>query len=86
MRLFGKVSYGLYVYHFVVLPLLEKYFQPEAWSNFIGSPVVVVAVFFIVTIGSTFLISWTSWQLYEKQFLKLKKFFEPQRRATVIAN
>ena len=86
MRLFGKVSYGLYVYHFVVLPLLEKYFQPEAWSHFIGSPVVVVVIFFIVTIGSTFLISWTSWQLYEKQFLKLKKFFEPQRRATVVAD
>jgi peptidoglycan/LPS O-acetylase OafA/YrhL len=81
MRLFGKVSYGLYVYHFVVLPLLEKYFQPDAWGHFVGSPVVVVAIFFMITIGSTFLISWISWQLYEKQFLKLKRFFEPDLRA-----
>jgi peptidoglycan/LPS O-acetylase OafA/YrhL len=75
MRLFGKVSYGLYVYHFLVLPFLEKYFQPNAWGHFVGTPVVVVVVFFVTTIGSTFLISWISWQLYEKQFLKLKKFF-----------
>ncbi len=84
MRLFGKVSYGLYVYHFAVLPLFEKYFHPDMWGRFVGSPVVVVAVFFMITIGSTFLISWISWQLYEKQFLKLKKFFEPEPQSEAV--
>ena len=84
MRLFGKVSYGLYVYHFVVLPLFEKYFHPDTWSHLVGSPIVVVAVFFMITIGSTFLISWISWHLYEKQFLKLKRFFEPEPRGEAV--
>ena len=78
MRLFGKVSYGLYVYHFIILPLFEKYFHPDAWSHHIDSHVVVVAIFFILTFGSTFLLAWISWNVYEKQFLKLKRFFEPE--------
>ncbi len=84
MRLFGKVSYGLYVYHFAVLPLLERYLSPNRWSYIVDSPVARVMVFFILSIGSTFLISWISWHVFEKQFLKFKKFFEPERREKVV--
>ena len=78
MRFFGKISYGLYVYHFIVLPQLEKHLHPEQWR--LGSPIIVVLAFFAATFGATFAIAWVSWHVYEKQFLKLKKYFEPRGR------
>ena len=85
MKTLGKVSYGLYVYHFILLPFFEKYYNPMVWMHYIDSPFVVAVLCFMLTIGSTFLVSWISWQVYEKQFLKLKNYFESEKRPTAVA-
>lgn len=61
----GSISYGVYMYHPLLLPLAViagKYFD----SNF---------VIYAITLGGTFLISALSYEYFEKVFLRLKNKF-----------
>ena len=67
----GKISYGLYVFHFVVRlvvgNILEKHLHaPEA---------VQIAALYIVTAAVTILIASMSYHFFEKPFLRFKKRF-----------
>jgi peptidoglycan/LPS O-acetylase OafA/YrhL len=65
--LFGKLSYGIYTYHILILGLFSTYAFPARspifWVNFLWFLVYVAAVFFV---------SWLSFELFEKYFLKKK--------------
>jgi peptidoglycan/LPS O-acetylase OafA/YrhL len=69
---FGKISFGLYVYHEVLLhyspvffPHIVTIFTPANW-----------AIGFTEVLGLTILIGAASYLLYERHFLKLKRRFE----------
>ncbi|MBS7787245.1 acyltransferase [Flavobacterium sp. CYK-55] len=65
MQYLGKISYGLYVWHVLVLMFFEHYVTPgNSLIDFIMVSVVSVAV------------SALSWHFYEKRFLSLKRYFE----------
>lgn len=70
LRFFGKYSYGLYVFHFLLQPWLDGafWFVPSLPAL---SLVLHIACATFITLG----VSLWSWHLYEKQFLKLKKHF-----------
>jgi peptidoglycan/LPS O-acetylase OafA/YrhL len=71
----GKYSYGLYVFHPMLVPVVREWVSPTAMAGRIGAfPALLVhiAACFAVSIGVALL----SWHLYEKHFLKLKRFFE----------
>ncbi len=78
LRFFGKYSYAMYVFHH---PLL--WFNPNSWLklNFRGIPTVfgsqlpAYLLWLAVTIGLTVAVALVSWHVWEKQFLKLKRFF-----------
>ncbi len=65
----GKVSYGIYMYHWIVL-LLAFRLLPLTDSTI--SIVLLYGFTFVVTIG----VAWLSYETYEKFFLNLKKKFE----------
>jgi peptidoglycan/LPS O-acetylase OafA/YrhL len=70
LRFFGKYSYGLYVFHFLLQPWLDKMF----W--YVPSiPVVSLIIHMLALTGVSLAVALVSWHLYEKQFLKLKKHF-----------
>lgn len=71
----GKLSYGLYVYHGILRPVFETYFDRGLLIEMVGSPFLGIFLYFGLSIGFSFLMAWLSWHLYEKHFLKLKKFF-----------
>jgi peptidoglycan/LPS O-acetylase OafA/YrhL len=79
MRTFGKISYGLYVYHGILRPVFERIFPRDQLINIVGSPILGIVLYFALTIGFTFMLSWLSWHLYEKQFLKVKRYFESKK-------
>ncbi|MGJ5642447.1 acyltransferase family protein [Formosa sp. S-31] len=68
----GKISYGLYVYHPIVYKLCEHYFEIEN-----------VFLRFIFGISFSFLLSVISFYLFESSFLKLKKYFEYNKKQLV---
>jgi peptidoglycan/LPS O-acetylase OafA/YrhL len=63
----GVYTYGLYLYHTIIILLFIQIFKDLSINNWY---VLVVTSLFI-----TIIISMTSYHLFEKQFLKLKKHF-----------
>ncbi|MEZ0267096.1 MAG: acyltransferase family protein [Phycisphaerae bacterium] len=75
MRTFGNYSYALYLFHFPVALILATYvFKPAHFGKF-GTPLVGQAAFFVLATGVSLAAAWVSWNLFEKHFLKLKKYF-----------
>ena len=64
---FGKISYGLYVYHFFLSPLLP----PDRFSWIHNDVAMRFTRFFVLTILSV-CIAALSWRLLERPVMKLK--------------
>ncbi len=74
LTMFGKYSYGIYVYHIPVLRLGSR-----ALSPYIESRAVTLIICFIMSL----VVAYASYHLIEKRFLNLKKYFETKRVPTV---
>lgn len=75
LRFFGKISYGLYVYHWPVYLLLYSYFRD--WfikKGFSGSNMTELPAAILVTLFAI-IISVISYEFFEKPILNLKKYF-----------
>jgi peptidoglycan/LPS O-acetylase OafA/YrhL len=66
----GKISYGIYVIH----PLLI-YFCAKAIGPFRENALINYIIVFTVVIAVTLIVAWMSYEFYEKRFLKLKSKF-----------
>lgn len=76
MRFMGRYSYAMYVFHEFVLWVANAeapwtISPPKVW----GSRVPLALVVLVGVTGVTIALSLLSWHLYEKQFLKLKRYF-----------
>jgi peptidoglycan/LPS O-acetylase OafA/YrhL len=78
LRFFGKYSYGLYVWHGVALLLLQQLPTADLVES-LGWPLPAVVLHTGLSIGITVAMALLSWHLWEKQFLRLKRFFEYRR-------
>ncbi len=61
----GKVSYGMYLFHWIILSVFSKAVERLPWTV---NSLLLFIVFFLIVYG----VSWCSYQLYEKRFLRLK--------------
>ena len=75
LRFFGKYSYGLYVLHMTFLPLLSGALRP-ALLRVTGSRGVAVIGSAVLIVALASLAAYLSYHLYEKRFLKLKRYFD----------
>jgi peptidoglycan/LPS O-acetylase OafA/YrhL len=75
LRWLGKYSYAIYVLHplFIFTPIVSHGWPPR--------------LAFIPQVVASLLAAWLSWHLYEKHFLKLKRFFvaRPRTPTPIIA-
>jgi len=76
--LFGRLSYGLYVFHQPLLFLRPNVLSSESFPLVLGSPLPGRLLFIVLATAVSLALSWLSWHLYEKQFLKLKEQFPYQ--------
>jgi peptidoglycan/LPS O-acetylase OafA/YrhL len=74
LRFFGVYSYGMYIYHRLILNTLTTWFSMRrlAYHRYIWT---AVLPHYVLCFGATALIALASYHLYEKHFLKLKRFF-----------
>lgn len=68
----GVYTYGLYLYHTLVINLLKQVYTKIGWSLERADKAIL---FFIMALLLSLICSMLSYHLFEKQFLKLKKFF-----------
>ena len=81
LRSLGKYSYGMYVFHYPLLILAARHVGfsevPALWGSKIPTQLLITAG----VAAASFVLAWASWHLFEKHFLKLKRFFPtPQPR------
>ena len=80
MRLFGRYSYAMYLFHQPVRTLLrERVLSPERWPRLFGSLLPSQLVFYVIALVLTTAVAAVSWACFERHFLNLKRFF-PVRR------
>ena len=73
LRWFGKYSFGLYVWHPIVFMLVyHNDFARHLRSGGMASQMIATGT---VALAATFTITLLSWNLWEKQFLKMKSRF-----------
>lgn len=73
----GKISYGIYVYHPIIIFLYSKYFGAfinDIWYNYL--------IIFILIPITTIVVSYYSFNYFEKRFIKMKdKYSRVKSRA-----
>lgn len=76
LQFFGKYSYGIYVIHGLIHPLLHHHLPPAAMPK--GGGMFFLALAGRIALGTAVSVAGAllTWHLYEKHFLKLKRFFE----------
>jgi peptidoglycan/LPS O-acetylase OafA/YrhL len=85
LRSIGRYSYAMYVFHifvqrwlylltvFIILPRLPQVLHAD------GIPPILSSIFVMaVNLGTSYLLAVVSWHLFEKHFLRLKKYFPYQ--------
>jgi len=81
LRTFGKYSYGLYVYHGIFSQHMLQLHAQDRLGTLLGSQTRGMVAQAVLGVGISLLISALSYELFEKRFLALKRFFEPKRAA-----
>jgi peptidoglycan/LPS O-acetylase OafA/YrhL len=78
LRFLGKYSYGIYVFHNLLLPTISSFVFFDSSGQYTGLSFSRVAINMILATLAAIAAAYLSWHLYEKHFLKLKRFFEYQ--------
>jgi peptidoglycan/LPS O-acetylase OafA/YrhL len=79
IRLFGHYSYGLYVFASLLQPYLEKVFATRLINEHLHSFVLSGIVHLVLEVGTCLVVAMLSYHVFEKRFLRLKKYFEYHR-------
>jgi len=74
LRFFGVYSYGMYIYHRLILNWLTTWFSIRRLA-YHGKIWTAILPHYALCIGTTTLIALASYHLFEKHFLKLKRWF-----------
>jgi peptidoglycan/LPS O-acetylase OafA/YrhL len=83
LRFFGRYSYGLYVLHFIALGVLLKVFK--AWiATVTPNKGVGVLGAGLMAFGLSVAAAYASYHLYERRFLRLKRFFPYERETAEV--
>jgi peptidoglycan/LPS O-acetylase OafA/YrhL len=75
LRALGRYSYGIYVYHFVIITLLVPPLQRMV-AHRVSSPLVSILVAKGLALAVALAVALISWRLIERPFLSLKRYFK----------
>jgi peptidoglycan/LPS O-acetylase OafA/YrhL/SAM-dependent methyltransferase len=72
----GTYSYGLYVFHVMLLPVFDQVFAIDRLSGIVGSQTLALGAHVALCAAVSITLAYASWHLYEKRFIGLKRHFE----------
>ena len=85
LRTFGKYSYALYLFNLPLRAVVrDSIFTPEKVPALLHSRIPGQLLFYLAATAISFVAAFASWHLYEKHFLRLKRFF-PERKLSANA-
>jgi peptidoglycan/LPS O-acetylase OafA/YrhL len=76
LRLLGKYSYGIYVYHLMIFLWLGNLLAHPA-TAYLRATLAGRILLMLIGMAAAFLVAKISYDLYESRFLRLKKYFNP---------
>jgi peptidoglycan/LPS O-acetylase OafA/YrhL len=80
MRWMGKYSYAIYILHPLLVGAILGHDGYQRLGRILHSGVLGVFAHIALAFAISLSAAWLSWHLYEKHFLKLKRFFEYKAR------
>lgn len=80
MRFFGRYSYGLYVYHGLLNWYLHEHHAEERLDAWLGNHWLTIGAQAAIGVGVSLAVAVASYELFEKRFLSLKRYFEPGKQ------
>jgi peptidoglycan/LPS O-acetylase OafA/YrhL len=84
MRFLGKYSYGIYVYHHFLSFHATATHTLQRLTEMTGSLMVALVLQQAVGIAASIAIAWLSYELFEKHFLRLKRFWPSSRESVAV--
>jgi peptidoglycan/LPS O-acetylase OafA/YrhL len=78
---FGTYSYGIYVIHGILRPMFSRVIDWNSLPQTYGLQFVYLAAYWVMAVGISFGLAYMSYHLFEKQFLKLKRYFQYRNNA-----
>lgn len=76
LRFLGKYSYAIYLCHMPIHTIVrEKIYRPEDFPQIGGTYMLGQIIFYVICTVPTLIVALLSWNLIEKHFLSLKKYF-----------
>jgi len=78
LRTIGSISYGVYIFHWPMIFLLEKKWARtnNFWGNQLG--------FLVMIAASSIIVAWASYRYFEKPFLRLKDKIAPVQMSDTV--
>jgi peptidoglycan/LPS O-acetylase OafA/YrhL len=73
IRWLGQISYGVYVFHYLLLPVLRRIFPYNAVRDALSSEVAAILGFLLFGGAVSIAAAALSWHLFEKRVLRLKR-------------
>lgn len=76
LRTFGKYSYGIYVWDGIVNQFAARWTSQAIIIRYLHSQTATMVICMILQFSTSFVVAYVSWNLFERQFLRLKRHFE----------
>ena len=75
LRILGRYSYALYLFHVPVRRFIrDEYFPVASFPTWLGSPLPGQLLFYVAATAPALALAWISWHLYERQWLAIARY------------
>jgi peptidoglycan/LPS O-acetylase OafA/YrhL len=72
LKSIARYSYGIYIYHYLLIPTYDRYLHPDLLAPWIGGRELAIYSYFAICATISFIVAAASYHLFEVKFLRMK--------------